>query len=128
MNMAWQSAMKPSSQKIPAEKEKKLIGMDLLRLGLERARSAQEAVQVITQLLEQHGQGGNCGFQHALYYHNSFLMADPNDAWVLETVGEHWAAKQVKGVYSISNCLTIGKDYDLAIRSPGGFCFGKGLV
>ncbi|HSQ27266.1 MAG TPA: C69 family dipeptidase [Anaerolineales bacterium] len=100
--------------KLPAEKEKKLIGMDLLRLGLERAKNAQEAVQVITQLLEQYGQGGNCGFQHALYYHNSFLMADPNEAWVLETVGEHWAAKQVKGVYSISNCLTIGRDYDLA--------------
>jgi dipeptidase len=112
--------------KLPAEKEKKLIGMDLLRLGLERAKNAQEAVQVITKLLAQYGQGGNCGFQHALYYHNSFLLADPKEAWVLETVGEHWAAKQVKGNYSISNCLTIGKDYDLASDRLVDFALEKG--
>lgn len=112
--------------KLPADKEKKLIGMDLLRLGLERARNAQEAIRVITQLLEQYGQGGNCGFQHALYYHNSFLLADPKEAWVLETVGEHWAAKQVRGVYSISNCLTIGKDYDMASTHLVDFALEKG--
>jgi dipeptidase len=112
--------------KLPAEKEKKLIGMDLLRLGLERAINAQEAIQVITQLLGQYGQGGNCGFQHALYYHNSFLLADPKEAWVLETVGEHWAAKQVLGVYSISNCLTIGKDYDLVSDHLVDFALEKG--
>ncbi len=111
--------------KLPAEKEKKLIGMDLLRLGLERARTAKEAIQVITQLLELYGQGGNCGFQHTLYYHNSFLLADPKEAWVLETVGEHWAAKKVKGVYSISNCLTIGKDYDIASAHLVDFALEK---
>lgn len=112
--------------KLPAEKGKKLIGMDLLRLGLERARTAQEAIGVITQLLERYGQGGNCGFQHTLYYHNSFLLADPREAWVLETVGEHWAAKKVEGVYSISNCLTIGKDYDLSSDHLVDFALEKG--
>lgn len=112
--------------KLPAEKEKKLIGMDLLRLGLERAKNAQEAIEVITQLLAQYGQGGNCGFQHTLFYHNSFLLADPKEAWVLETVGEHWAAKQVKGVYSISNCLTIGKDFDMASEHLVDFALEKG--
>lgn len=59
--------------KIPYEKKGALIGMDLLRLALERAQSARAALNVITALLAQYGQGGNCGFQHASYYHNSFL-------------------------------------------------------
>jgi len=100
--------------KEPYEKEKALIGMDLLRLGLERASHAREAVEVITGLLAEYGQGGNCGFQHKLFYHNSFLMADPDEAWVFETAGRHWAAKKLDGVYTISNGITIGSDWDLA--------------
>ncbi|TFG38534.1 MAG: peptidase U34 [Syntrophobacterales bacterium] len=100
--------------KDPYEKGKALIGMDLLRLGLERASNAREAVEVITGLLAEYGQGGNCGFQQTLYYHNSFLMADPDEAWVLETSDRHWAAKKVTGVYAISNGITIGREWDLA--------------
>jgi dipeptidase len=33
---------------------------------------------------------------------------------VLETVDKQWAARQVKDVYSISNCLTIGDQFDMA--------------
>lgn len=98
----------------PAEKQERLLGMDLLRLALERAATARAAVEVITTLLERYGQGGNCGFQHPLYYQNSFLIADPTDAWVLETVGRRWAAKQVQGGYSISNMITLGGQWDLA--------------
>jgi secernin len=100
--------------KIPYVKDGSLIGMDLLRLGLERCSSAYEALMVITGLLSAYGQGGNCGFQHKMYYHNSFIIADPRTAWVLETAGTQWAARQVKGVYTISNGLTIGSEWDLA--------------
>jgi secernin len=100
--------------KIPYVKDGSLTGMDLLRLGLERGATAYEALLVITGLLSTYGQGGNCGFQHELYYHNSFIIADPRAAWVLETAGPHWAASQVKGIYTISNGLTIGSEWDLA--------------
>ncbi|MBN1231106.1 MAG: C69 family dipeptidase [Anaerolineales bacterium] len=101
----------------PYDKEAGLIGMDLLRLALERARTAREGVDVITSLLDQYGQGGNCGFAHDFRYHNSFILADPKEAWVLETAGKYWAAKQVHEVYAISNGLTLSTDIDL--HSPG---------
>jgi dipeptidase len=100
--------------KVPANKKPALLGMDMLRAALERAIAPREAVQVIIDLLEQFGQGGNCTYGEELYYHNSFIIANANDAWVLETVDKQWAARQIKDVYSISNCLTIGNQFDVA--------------
>ena len=89
-----------------------LIGMDLIRLALERCRTTQEALELIIELLSKYGQGGNCGFEKPFTYHNSFLITDAHEAWVLETAGKYWAAQKVNGIRTISNGLTIGSNYD----------------
>jgi len=92
--------------------EPALTGMDLLRLALQRSTSAREAVDCVTGLLTEYGQGGNCGFSHPFYYNNSFLIADRNETWVLETVGRDWAAKRFITSAAISNALTLHSDWD----------------
>jgi secernin len=86
-----------------------LLGMDLLRLALERATTAEAAVGVLTDLLDAHGQGGGCGHEDRSFtYHNSFLVADHAGAYVLETAGDRWEVERVtEGARAISNGLTI---------------------
>ncbi|KAM6453486.1 secernin-2 isoform 1-T2 [Liasis olivaceus] len=96
----------------PVGEEEALLGMDLVRLGLERGNSAGEAVRVITSLLESYGQGGSCKEAPTPFvYHNTFLLADRTEAWVLETAGRFWVAQRTQeGARNISNQLTIGTD------------------
>ena len=95
-----------------------LLGMDLLRLGLERGKTAYEAMHVMIALLEKYGQSGDCehpGEWGKANYHNSYILADPQEAWVLETAGRYWVAKRItNGVYSISNIYSIERDWDEA--------------
>ncbi|XP_075211977.1 secernin-2 isoform X2 [Lycorma delicatula] len=93
--------------------EERLLGMDLVRLGLERSSTASEAIDVIVSLLEEFGQGGPCSDTKDLFYHNSFLIADPKEAWVLETAGRLWAAEKItEGYRNISNSLSITTKID----------------
>ena len=98
-----------------------LTGMDLVRLGLERGGTAGEALEVMTALIERHGQGGS-GHVHLDWpYHNAFLIADPSAAWVLETSGRHWAARPVDVIGNISTGLTLAADWVRA--SPDATAF-----
>lgn len=91
-----------------------LTGMDLVRLALERGRSADEALDVLTTLLERHGQGGPCDAGGTDSYFSSFLVVDGRGGWVLETVGRTWAARPVTGAAAISNRISLGTDWTRA--------------
>ncbi len=90
------------SSRVPAVSNA-LIGMDLIRLGLERGRTAYEAMHVMISHLDPQKVASN-----------AFIIADPQTAWVLETAGEFWVAKQVTDVCAISNVYSIERDYDEA--------------
>jgi dipeptidase len=102
-----------------------LIGMDLVRLGLERGRTAREALEVIATLLESHGQGGAALAPGAAGYHNAFALADPEGCWLLETSGRHWVARQVT-LESHSNHMSIGDDWDIACSTLESFARASG--
>ncbi len=100
--------------KEPYDKKPGLIGMDFIRLALERAATADEALDLMIELLENYGQGGNAMFSQKMFYHNGFLIADPKGAWIFETAGKHWAAEKVRDVRTISNLISIGSTWDRA--------------
>ncbi|MEY2437316.1 MAG: hypothetical protein QOF97_2152 [Acidimicrobiaceae bacterium] len=84
-----------------------LTGMDLVRLALERATTAAEAVEVMTTLLERHGQGGSGHRDVDRPYWSSFLVADPCTAFVVETSGTAWEALEVERTAATSNRTTL---------------------
>ena len=112
--------------KIPYEKENSLIGMDLMRLALERSENSDIAVKVISNLLNKYGQGGACGYRDKKFkYHNSFLIADFNSTKVMECYGREWVVKEITDAYSISNSISIEDDYDHHSENLGGYARNK---
>lgn len=109
---------------------RRLLGMDLLRLALERGRTAQEASQVCAALLETYGQGGGCAEDDDDWtYENSFLFADSLEAYVLETAGvRHWACERVlPGKHrNISNSLSIRSDICTHSKGLRELCAARG--
>lgn len=109
------------------QKDTGLTGMDLVRIALERCENAVEARETITTLVEEYGQDACGGYENkGFYYHNSFIIADKETAWILETAGRHWAAKRVSGFGSISNGLTITSDYDVLSKNAISFAQKRG--
>jgi secernin len=91
-----------------------LIGMDIVRLGLERARTATEAVDVIAGLLETYGQGGIADATHQEAYDSSFLIADASQAFVLETAGSEYAVAPFSTGVAISNRIGLETEWTRA--------------
>ncbi len=78
------------------------------QLLLERATSARHGVEIIGGLIDEYGQADWGG----LVYH----LADPQDAWVVETTTTNWAARRVRDdeIRVTANRFRIGSDFDLS--------------
>lgn len=97
--------------KLPEATEAKLVGMEILRLGLERSRSAAEAVEIMTGLISQYGQGKFANSAGVRTYDNSYLVADPREAYVIETAGHDWVVQPVTTALGISNVYAVETDW-----------------
>ena len=75
---------------------------DLARIVMERARTAREGVEIIGDLIAQHG--------FATYGGNTHLIADPNEGWVV------WEFAGGQGLWVAER---LGPD-DVRVLYPGG--------
>lgn len=92
--------------------------LDLLRLVLERSSSAREGVDVVAQHVETFGDGGNCQMMGNFWFDSGLLVADREEAYVINAAGRHWAARRVADVMAISNRYQITDDWELSSLQP----------
>lgn len=102
-----------------------LLGMDIVRLALHNSATAEAAVTLILHLLGKWGQGGDGSFVGTLTYSNSFMIADRQELYVLETAGTHWAVKSVESHASISNAYSLSTDFEGSDEASTGGDFSK---
>lgn len=93
---------------------------DVVRLILERAKTAREGVEIATKLVEKYGQAWN-GIM--------FEIGDPNEIWVVEVTGRRWAAKRYTNTVAVrTNQYQLTNDYDLASKDLISFAVDQGWV
>ncbi len=89
-----------------------LTGPDLVRLVLERSRSACQAVEVLVGLIDRYGQGGMAMEAGTTGCDHAFLIADPLEAILVETAGKHWVAQEIGEARALVSVRTIRQDWD----------------
>ena len=102
------------------EEKDGVIVLDLLRLGLERAATAREAVEVIGAHVVEYGQGGNVQMMGNYRFDGGLMIADRTEAWIINCAGRHWAARRAKSTEAISNRYQIGTDWELSSLPSAG--------
>ena len=92
------------------------------QLVLERAKTAREAVEIITGFIDKYGQADWGGL--------TYNVADSDEAWVIETTTAHWVARRVRDheIWTVANRFTITDDYDLASEGLVDFAYDQKWV
>jgi dipeptidase len=68
----------------------------LMRIGLQRSKTAREMIKIITELVEQFGYGSGG---------ESFSISDANEAWIMEIIGK---GKYEKGAVWVARLIPDG--------------------
>ncbi len=101
----------------------------LMRLALQRAKTAREAIKVMAELVEEYGYASTG---------ESFSIADPDEAWIMEMIGPgpggkgaHWVALRIPDGYvsAHANMSRIGEfplnDPENCLCSPNVISFAE---
>ena len=98
----------------PKNKKNGLLGMDLLRLGLERGKDSLSAAHTIVEYLEKYGQGGSNDQFKDEYYNNSFLISDGKRVLELYIIGSEYLLREVNRFDTISNSVARERESEKA--------------
>jgi len=84
-----------------------LLATDLVRLTLERAQTARQAVKTAADLIETYGLAAE-----ARAADHAFVLADTQEAFLQETAGRHWVCQEIQQVRAASGQSMIRQDWD----------------
>jgi dipeptidase len=102
-----------------------LLGTDLVRLTLERSRTARQGVDLLTDLVARYGQGAP-GSVGAAESDAAFVIADPTEAYAVETAGPYWVYQEIQEVRALSQVRTIRQDWDRISHGLAPYAFARG--
>jgi len=97
----------------------------LMNLALQRAKTAREAIRVITGLVENYGYASTG---------ETFSIADPNEAWIMEMIGPGpggkgalWVARRIPDGYlcAHANMSRIG---EFPLHDPKNCLYSKNVI
>lgn len=132
-------------QSQPAHDTRGLSGDDLVRLALERSRTARQALETITDLVTRHREGTfsfsapawsgvskiepeekqNVPFSGS-FAGSVFLIADPREAYLLEAAGSFWAWLEVREPRAASDVSLIRQDWQRLVPGLAEHAFQHG--
>jgi hypothetical protein len=102
-----------------------LTGSDLVRLILERSRTARQGMDVVADLLERYGQGVPDPADDGAT-DTALVIADGTGAFVVETAANHWVYQEILEVRAVSNLSTIRQDWDRISHGLAGSAIAQG--
>jgi len=97
----------------------------LMKLALQRAKTAREAIKVMTDLVEEYGYASTG---------ESFSIADTNEAWIMEMIGPgpggkgaHWVALRIPDGY-ISAHANMSRIGEFPLSDPENCMYSKNVI
>ncbi len=97
----------------------------LMRLALQRAKTAREAIKVVASLVEEYGYASTG---------ESFSIADPDEAWIMEMIGPgpggkgaHWVALRIPDGY-ISAHANMSRIGEFPLDDPENCMYSENVI
>ena len=86
----------------------------LIYIALQRSKTAREAINVMTTLVEQYGYCSEG---------ETFTICDPNEAWIMEMMGA-WVSDSLKATMKPAAVKQLGRTVWVAMRVPDDMICG----